>query len=285
MMTVAACGEQIPSPKRGRIPVRRHQAPGADACRTQQRRLAPAKGNTSTRDGRGTLTNWKTTSQSALALLRKLEEMLAPASRRAYTKKARLPSSASATVSIAALDAAQGQWAAPTCCRIDTNKEDIADQGSAPAGPDGRPRSVDTNCGRWPSPIGAGRRRAARAIRLLRSDSAKRAIDGISVQAGTHRQSTPGRAAQNDAREQAAAQAEVSGCDVLSGRRCRRSRAHAVTTCRGIEKRKSSTTSASSTIGKCRGSAPTMPAHTIGVMRSVPGRTEGWILQSKSEAE
>ena len=63
----------------------------------------------------GTLTNWKTISQS-ISRLRKLDEMLASGESQGYTKKERLTSSASATSSTAR-SAASRTWAdCPTSC-------------------------------------------------------------------------------------------------------------------------------------------------------------------------
>jgi small subunit ribosomal protein S2 len=128
----------------------------------------------------GTLTNWKTISQS-ISRLRKLEEMLASGEAQAYTKKERLTLQRERDKLDRALGGIKDMGGLPDLLFvIDTNKEDIAikeaQRLNVPVA-----AVVDTNC----DPEGInfvvpGNDDASRAIGLYCDLIAKAAIDGIS---------------------------------------------------------------------------------------------------------
>ena len=128
----------------------------------------------------GTLTNWKTISQS-IARLRKLEEMLASGESQGYTKKERLTLQRERDKLDRALGGIKDMGGVPDLLFvIDTNKEDIAIKEARRLG---LPVAavVDTNC----DPDGItyvvpGNDDASRAITLYCDLVAKAAIDGIS---------------------------------------------------------------------------------------------------------
>ncbi|MPZ58486.1 MAG: 30S ribosomal protein S2 [Rhizobiales bacterium] len=128
----------------------------------------------------GTLTNWKTISQS-ISRLRKLEEMLSSGEAQAYTKKERLTLQRERDKLDRALGGIKDMGGLPDLLFvIDTNKEDIAIKEArrlnVPVA-----AVVDTNC----DPVGInyvvpGNDDASRAISLYCDLIAKAAIDGIS---------------------------------------------------------------------------------------------------------
>jgi small subunit ribosomal protein S2 len=134
----------------------------------------------------GTLTNWKTISQS-IKRLRKLEEMLGSGEAQAYTKKERLTLTRERDKLDRALGGIKDMGGLPDLVFvIDTNKEDIAIKEARrlniPVA-----AVVDTNC----DPDGItfvvpGNDDAGRAITLYCDLIAKAAIDGISRAQGDH---------------------------------------------------------------------------------------------------
>ena len=128
----------------------------------------------------GTLTNWKTISNS-IARLKKIEEMLNSGESGGYTKKERLTLSREKEKLELALGGIRDMGGVPDLLFvIDTNKEDIAIKEARRLG---IPIAaiVDTNCNpdgiTFPIP---GNDDAARAINLYCDLIAKAAIDGIS---------------------------------------------------------------------------------------------------------
>jgi small subunit ribosomal protein S2 len=134
----------------------------------------------------GTLTNWKTISQS-ISRLRKLDEMLASNEAHGYTKKERLTRQRERDKLDRALGGIKDMGGLPDLMFvIDTNKEDIAIKEARRLG---IPVAavVDTNC----DPGGItfvvpGNDDASRAITLYCDLIAKAAIDGISRAHGDH---------------------------------------------------------------------------------------------------
>jgi len=134
----------------------------------------------------GTLTNWKTISES-IKRLRKLEEMLGSGEAQAYTKKERLTLTRERDKLDRALGGIKDMGGLPDLVFvIDTNKEDIAIKEARrlniPVA-----AVVDTNC----DPDGItfvvpGNDDAGRAITLYCDLVAKAAIDGISRAQGDH---------------------------------------------------------------------------------------------------
>src|ERR1700749_613297 len=128
----------------------------------------------------GTLTNWKTISQS-ISRLRKIEEMLSSGESTGYTKKERLTLQRERDKLDRALGGIKDMGGLPDLLFvIDTNKEDIAIKEARRLG---LPVAavVDTNC----DPDGItyivpGNDDASRAITLYCDLVAKAAIDGIS---------------------------------------------------------------------------------------------------------
>jgi small subunit ribosomal protein S2 len=128
----------------------------------------------------GTLTNWKTISQS-ISRLRKLDEMLASGESQGYTKKERLTLQRERDKLDRALGGIKDMGGLPDLLFvIDTNKEDIAIKEARRLG---LPVAavVDTNC----DPDGItfvvpGNDDASRAISLYCDLIARAAIDGIS---------------------------------------------------------------------------------------------------------
>ena len=134
----------------------------------------------------GTLTNWKTVSNS-IKRLRKLEEMLSSNEAQGYTKKERLTLQRERDKLDRALGGIKDMGGLPDLLFvIDTNKEDIAIKEArrlnVPVA-----AVVDTNC----DPNGItyvmpGNDDASRAITLYCDLVAKAAIDGISRAQGSH---------------------------------------------------------------------------------------------------
>src|ERR1700729_4448276 len=134
----------------------------------------------------GTLTNWKTISES-IKRLRKLEEMLGSGEAQAYTKKERLTLTRERDKLDRALGGIKDMGGLPDLVFvIDTNKEDIAIKEARrlniPVA-----AVVDTNC----DPDGItyivpGNDDAGRAVSLYCDLIARAAIDGISRAQGSH---------------------------------------------------------------------------------------------------
>ncbi len=165
----------------------------------------------------GTLTNWKTISQS-IVRLRKLDEMLASGESQGYTKKERLTLQRERDKLDRALGGIKDMGGLPDLLFvIDTNKEDIAIKEARRLG---LPVAavVDTNC----DPDGItyvvpGNDDASRAITLYCDLVAKAAIDGISRAQGEI--GVDAGAAADPAQEELPAKAEEPGYEVLSGPR------------------------------------------------------------------
>jgi small subunit ribosomal protein S2 len=165
----------------------------------------------------GTLTNWKTISQSILRL-RKLEEMLSSGESQGYTKKERLTLQRERDKLDRALGGIKDMGGLPDLLFvIDTNKEDIAIKEARRLG---LPVAavVDTNC----DPEGItyvvpGNDDASRAITLYCDLVAKAAIDGISRAQGELGVDTG--AAAEPIGETLPSPAEGPGYEVLSGPR------------------------------------------------------------------
>src|SRR5207248_4974368 len=165
----------------------------------------------------GTLTNWKTISQS-ISRLRKLEEMLSSNEAHGYTKKERLTLQRERDKLDRALGGIKDMGGLPDLLFvIDTNKEDIAIKEarrlSVPVA-----AVVDTNC----NPEGItflvpGNDDASRAILLYCDLIAKAAIDGISRAQGELGIDTG--AAPEPIAEEVPTVAEGPGYEVLSGPR------------------------------------------------------------------
>jgi small subunit ribosomal protein S2 len=225
----------------------------------------------------GTLTNWKTISQS-ISRLRKLDEMLASGESQGYTKKERLTLQRERDKLDRALGGIKDMGGLPDLLFvIDTNKEDIAIKEARrlnlPVA-----AIVDTNC----DPDGItyvvpGNDDASRAITLYCDLVAKAAIDGISRAQGELGVDT-GAAAEPIA-EELPRPAEGPGYEVLSGPR-------------GVADDLKKLPHVSPAIEKklndlgifhywqIAGLGPEA-ARTIGEEVGLPARVEGWIAQSK----
>jgi small subunit ribosomal protein S2 len=225
----------------------------------------------------GTLTNWKTISQS-INRLRKLDEMLASGEAQAYTKKERLTLQRERDKLNRALGGIKEMGGLPDLLFvIDTNKEDIAIKEARRLGVPVA-AVVDTNC----DPDGItyvvpGNDDASRALNLYCDLVAKAAIDGISRAQGEMGIDT-GAAAEPIAEELPPA-ADDPGYEVLSGPRGvaddLKKLAHVSPT---IEKKFND-------IGifhywQIAALGPEA-AHKIGEDIGLPGRMEGWITQAK----
>src|SRR6201997_5930399 len=134
----------------------------------------------------GTLTNWKTVSNS-IKRLRKLDEMLSSGASQGYTKKERLTMQRERDKLDRSLGGIKDMGGVPDLLFvIDTNKEDIAIKEARRLGVPVA-AVVDTNC----DPDGItyvipGNDDAIRAITLYCDLVAKAAIDGISRAQGAH---------------------------------------------------------------------------------------------------
>src|SRR5512145_1781493 len=165
----------------------------------------------------GTLTNWKTISQS-ISRLRKLDEMLSSGESQGYTKKERLELQRERDKLDRSLGGIKDMGGLPDLLFvIDTNKEDIAIKEARRLGVPVA-AIVDTNC----DPDGItyvvpGNDDASRAITLYCDLVAKAAIDGISRAQGELGIDV-GAAAEPVAEELPPA-TEGSGYEVLSGPR------------------------------------------------------------------
>ncbi|HEY6994404.1 MAG TPA: 30S ribosomal protein S2 [Xanthobacteraceae bacterium] len=225
----------------------------------------------------GTLTNWKTISQS-ISRLRKLDEMLSSGEAQGYTKKERLTLQRERDKLDRALGGIKDMGGLPDLLFvIDTNKEDIAIKEARRLGVPVA-AIVDTNS----DPDGItyvvpGNDDASRAITLYCDLVAKAAIDGISRAQGELGIDT-GAAAEPVA-EELPPSTEGPGYEVLSGPRGVADdlkKLHHVSP--AIEKKLND-------LGifhywQLAGLAPEA-ARTIGEEVGLPARVEGWIAQSK----
>src|SRR5215203_2785839 len=226
----------------------------------------------------GTLTNWKTISQS-ISRLRKLDEMLGSGESQGYTKKERLTLQRERDKLDRALGGIKDMGGLPDLLFvIDTNKEDIAIKEARRLGVPVA-AVVDTNC----DPKGItfvipGNDDASRALSMYCDLISRAAIDGISRAQGEHGIDV-GAAAEPIAEELPAA-AEGPGYEMLSGPR-------------GVADDLKKLAHVSPTIEKKLNDdlgifhywqiAALSPeaAHKIGEEVGLPGRVEGWIAQSK----
>ena len=165
----------------------------------------------------GTLTNWKTISQS-INRLRKLDEMLSSGEAQAYTKKERLTLQRERDKLNRALGGIKDMGGLPDLLFvIDTNKEDIAIKEARRLGVPVA-AVVDTNC----DPDGItyvvpGNDDASRALNLYCDLIARAAIDGISRAQGE--QGVDVGATAEPIPEELPAAADSAGYEVLSGPR------------------------------------------------------------------
>ena len=228
----------------------------------------------------GTLTNWKTISQS-ISRLRKLDEMLSSGESQGYTKKERLTLQRERDKLDRALGGIKDMGGLPDLLFvIDTNKEDIAiKEARRLALPVAA--VVDTNC----DPDGItyvvpGNDDASRAITLYCDLIAKAAIDGISRAQGDLGVDTG--AAVEPVEEALATSAEGPGYEVLSGPRGVADdlkKLHHVSP--AIEKKFND-------LGifhywQLAGLGPEA-ARKIGEEVGLPGRMDGWIARAKELA-
>jgi small subunit ribosomal protein S2 len=225
----------------------------------------------------GTLTNWKTISQS-INRLRKLDDMLSSGEAQGYTKKERLTLQRERDKLNRALGGIKDMGGLPDLLFvIDTNKEDIAIKEARRLGVPVA-AVVDTNC----DPDGItyvvpGNDDASRAVNLFCDLVARAAIDGISRAQGDVGVDT-GAAAEPIAEDLTPA-TESPGYEVLSGPR-------------GVADDLKKLAHVSPTIEKKFNDlgifhywqiAAFSPeaAHRIGEEVGLPGRMESWIAQAK----
>jgi small subunit ribosomal protein S2 len=226
----------------------------------------------------GTLTNWKTISES-IKRLRRLDELLSAGEAQGYTKKERLTLTRERDKLDRALGGIKDMGGLPDLVFvIDTNKEDIAIKEARrlniPVA-----AVVDTNC----DPDGItyvvpGNDDAGRAISLYCDLIAKAAIDGISRAQGELGIDI-GAAEEPLAEEVPAEKAEGLGFEALSGPR-------------GVADDLKKLSGVSPTIEKklndlglfhywqIAGFSPAA-AHNVGEEVGLPGRVDGWIAQAK----
>jgi small subunit ribosomal protein S2 len=225
----------------------------------------------------GTLTNWKTVSNS-IKRLRALEEMLSSNEGQGYTKKERLTLQRERDKLDRSLGGIKDMGGLPDLVFvIDTNKEDIAIKEARklniPVA-----AIVDTNC----DPNGItylvpGNDDAARAITLYCDLVAKAAIDGISRAQGAHGVDTGAQA--EPLVEDLPAETNPLGFEPLSGPR-------------GVADDLKKLPAVSPTIEKKLNDlgifhfqqiADLSPiaAHKVGEEAGLPGRVEGWIAKAK----
>ena len=226
----------------------------------------------------GTLTNWKTISES-IKRLRKLEEMLNSGEAQGYTKKERLTLQRERDKLDRALGGIKDMGGVPDLLFvIDTNKEDIAIKEARRLG---LPVAavVDTNCDpngiTFPVP---GNDDASRAITLYCELVARAAIDGISRAQGELGVDTG--AAEEPIAELLPAQTEWKTLQPLSGPR-------------GVADDLRKLSGMSGTIEKRLNDLGVFhywqiaelgpeDARKIGEEVGLPGRVEGWIAQAKA---
>jgi small subunit ribosomal protein S2 len=226
----------------------------------------------------GTLTNWKTISES-IKRLRKLDEMLSSGEAQGYTKKERLTLTRERDKLDRALGGIKDMGGLPDLLFvIDTNKEDIAIKEARRLG---IPVAavVDTNC----NPDGItfvvpGNDDAGRAITLYCDLISKAAIDGIGRAQGEMGIDV-GAAAEPVLEEVPPAEKSL-GFEALSGPRGVADDLKKLTGVSGaIEKRLND-------LGifhywQIAGLNPEA-AHNVGEEVGLPGRVDGWIAQAKT---
>jgi small subunit ribosomal protein S2 len=225
----------------------------------------------------GTLTNWKTVSNS-IKRLRALDEMLSSNEAQGYTKKERLTLQRERDKLDRALGGIKDMGGLPDLVFvIDTNKEDIAikeaQRLNVPVA-----AVVDTNCD--PNGISfvvPGNDDASRAITLYCDLVARAALDGISRAQGSHGVDVGAQA--EPIAEEVPAEANPLGFEPLSGPR-------------GVADDLKKLTGVSPTIEKKLNDlgifhflqiaelSPTA-AHKVGEEVGLPGRVEGWIAKAK----
>jgi small subunit ribosomal protein S2 len=226
----------------------------------------------------GTLTNWKTVSNS-IKRLRTLEEMLSSNEAQGYTKKERLTLQRERDKLDRALGGIKDMGGLPDLVFvIDTNKEDIAIKEARRLGVPVA-AIVDTNC----DPDGIsyvvpGNDDASRAITLYCDLAAKAAIDGISRAQGAQGVDI-GAQAQPVVEEVPAAPEHKLGFEPLSGPR-------------GVADDLKKLPSVSPAIEKQLNDlgifhfqqlaelSPTA-AHNVGDQVGLPGRVESWVAKAK----
>ncbi len=227
----------------------------------------------------GTLTNWKTVSNS-IKRLRTLEEMLASNEAQGYTKKERLTLQRERDKLDRALGGIKDMGGLPDLVFvIDTNKEDIALKEARRLGVPVA-AIVDTNC----NPDGItyvvpGNDDASRAITLYCDLVAKAAIDGISRAQGEH--IDLGGLVEPEVIEEVQPETDRLGFQPLSGPR-------------GVADDLKKFPGVSPTIEKKLNDlgifhvwqiAELSPvaAHNIGEEVGLPGRVEAWIARAKEQ--
>ena len=226
----------------------------------------------------GTLTNWKTISQS-ISRLRKLDDLLSSNDAQGYTKKERLTLTRERDKLNRSLGGIKDMGGLPDLLFvIDTNKEDIAIQEARRLGVPVA-AVVDTNC----DPAGItyvvpGNDDASRAITLYCDLIARAALDGISrAQGGEHHDVG---ALANPVPEELPASTGGLGFEPLPGPR-----------------------GSADDLKKLTGVSPTIEkklndlglfhysqiaafsaeaAHNVGEEVGLPGRVGGWVAQSKA---
>src|SRR5437763_2647047 len=226
----------------------------------------------------GTLTNWKTVSNS-IKRLRALEEMLSSNEAQGYTKKERLTLQRERDKLDRALGGIKDMGGLPDLVFvIDTNKEDIAIKEAQRLGVPVA-AIVDTNC----NPDGIsfvvpGNDDASRAITLYCDLVARAALDGISRAQGAQGVDT-GAQAQPVAEEVPAAPENKLGFEPLSGPR-------------GVADDLKKLPGVSPAIEKQLNDlgifhfqqlaelSPTA-AHNVGEQVGLPGRVESWVAKAK----
>ena len=225
----------------------------------------------------GTLTNWKTISQS-INRLRKLDDMLSSGEAQGYTKKERLTLTRERDKLDRALGGIKDMGGLPDLLFvIDTNKEDIAIKEAKRLG---IPVAavVDTNC----NPDGItfvvpGNDDAGRAITLYCDLISKAAIDGIGRAQGE--MGVDVGAAAEPVMEQVPAE-KTLGFEALSGPRGVADDLKKLPGVSGaIEKRLND-------LGIFHywqiAGLNTEAAHNVGEEVGLPGRVDGWIAQAKA---
>jgi small subunit ribosomal protein S2 len=226
----------------------------------------------------GTLTNWKTISQS-ISRLRKLEEMLASGEAQAYTKKERLTLQRERDKLDRALGGIKDMGGLPDLLFvIDTNKEDIAIKEArrlnVPVA-----AVVDTNC----NPEGInyvvpGNDDASRAISLYCDLVARAAIDGISRAQGDAGIDV-GAAAEPIAEPLPEPQSEGLGFEPLPGPRGVADDLKKLSGVSGAIEKKLNDLGIFhySQIAELSPAA----AHNVGEEVGLPGRVESWVQKAK----
>ena len=226
----------------------------------------------------GTLTNWKTISES-IKRLRKLDEMLASGEAQGYTKKERLTLTRERDKLNRALGGIKDMGGLPDLLFvIDTNKEDIAIKEARrlniPVA-----AVVDTNC----NPDGItyvvpGNDDAGRAITLYCDLISKAAIDGIGRAQGE--MGIDVGAAAEPVVEEVPAPEKSLGFEALSGPRGVADDLKKLTGVSGAIEKKLNDLGIFhySQIAELSAEA----AHNVGEEVGLPGRVAGWVAQAKA---